>query len=128
MVEGPAVDGLEPGLQLGHARHVGLGLLHQVVILGQQLAGLGQPLGDHVEDGLAGGGGQVLGEHADLEAGGAPDMAAVGQVLAGHQLEQGRLAGSVAAHQRQTLALLQHQVGAVEKHMGAVGQLQLFQT
>ncbi len=128
LVEGPAVDRLEARLQLGHAAHVGLVLVDQVVVLGEQLARLGQALGHHVEDGLAGGLGEILGEHADLQTRSAPDAAAVGQDLGGDQLEQRRLAGAVAPHQGQALALLQHQVGAVEQHMGTIGQLQLFQT
>ena len=99
-----------------------------MMILGEQLAGLGQALGDHVEDRLAGGVRQVLGQHADLEPRRTPDAAAVGLDLAVDQLEQGRLAGAVAAHQRQPLAFLQDQIGAVEQYVVAIGELQLFQS
>jgi hypothetical protein len=64
---------------------------------------------------------RVLGEVAELDRGADGHRAAVGLGLAGHHLQQGRLARAVLAHHAPALLAADHQVEAVVDDLLAVG-------
>ncbi len=128
LLELPAIDAFQRDLHMLETLEVRLGVADQVMIFRQQRARLRQAFSDDIEDGTSFGGRQVLREHADLEARRLPQLTGIGLEFAGDQLEQGRLAGAVAADERQTLAALDDKVRPVEQDVMAIGQLKIFQS
>ena len=102
-VQVPGVLVLDLLLELAHLLHelvgvVGRHLLGDLVVLVEQLLRLGDALLDVAEDGLVLVELRLLGEDADGEPGHQAGLA-VGDLLhPGHDLQQGRLAGAVRAH------------------------------
>ncbi len=92
LLQAPAVARLEFLLDLRQPVQVlvALDVLAQVVELRQQLADAGQALGDHVEHATVVGTRQLLRQFADLQPGGAPDLAVVGGAITLDQAQQAR--------------------------------------
>ncbi len=123
------VEGLEAGQVLIHALRlvrIAQGAA-QVVVLVEQRAQLAQALGDHVVHAVVLVLGHFLFQARDHQVLGALDLAVVGLHLAGQDLEQGGLAGAVAAHQTEPLAGFDGEVDIVEQRLLAEVQLNLSQ-
>ncbi len=93
----------------------------------EQRAQLAQALGDHVVHAVVLVLGHFLFQARDHQVLGALDLAVVGLHLAGQNLEQGGLAGAVAAHQTEPLAGFDGEVDIVEQRLLAEVQLNLSQ-
>ena len=124
--ERPAVDGVDPVLEAaepGGDVLAGGQLGERVVVVGQELSGLGEPRGDRCVDGALEVGGHGLGERGHAQVVLADDLAAVGGERPRDELEQRRLALAVPADERDALAALERHVDAVEQGLGAEGDV-----
>jgi hypothetical protein len=84
------------------------------VIARQQAADIAEPLGDHGVDRAAHPGGDVLLQARHGRAAGTHDVARIGRERAVEQLQEGALAGAVAAEEADALPALHGERGAVE--------------
>ena len=119
----PAVPRLQLMLHAGQRRHVRRGaVLQQVVVLGQQAAGLGQPRRHHVVDGLLVGARQGLLQPGQAGAGPQPAFAGIQRDFPGQHPQQGGLAGPVAAQQANFFPARNAHVHPVQENQVAIVQ------
>ncbi|MNZ15504.1 hypothetical protein D3C78_324550 [compost metagenome] len=99
LLQAPAIARLEVVLDVHELFQVGIGMdvLAQVVVFGQQGADAVEAFGHHVEHGTAVGHRQFLRQLANLQARGTPDVAFIRLLIALDQAQHARLASAVAA-------------------------------
>ena len=93
----------------------------------QLRAEFAEPGGDHVEDVALGAMRHFLLQPGDAAAAFEADLAVVGLDFAGQQLEQGRLAGAVAADQGDALARFDRQIDVFEQERAADAEVDIGQ-
>jgi hypothetical protein len=107
------------GLHLGQGVHVNLVLMDQVVVIGQQLAHLAQPFGNHVEDAASGAERHFLLQPANPSASFEAHLAVVWLDLTGQKAQQGGFSGAIATDQGDAFARFDGKVHVFKQERSA---------